>query len=225
MPPDEPKPQGNQAPPGQGNGDEPKFVTEEQLNRAISARLGDFSKKIEKSLEGAIGGLTAKLDEITKPSAPGTAPAAGGDGHKAIEESPIVKGLQKQLGDMKASVEKAQAERDSEKQKTRDQSLRTKVQDALTTGGLDPKCVRFEEEGDELVFRDGATDVDFGTGLKTWLKSDEAKIYMPPRGTKGSGDQRDGRQSSNGHQPAPLTAGRALLGMALGTVAGGNTNE
>ena len=231
---DENKPQGNQAPPGQGNGDEPKFVTEEQLNRAISARLGDFGKKIEKSLEGAIGGLAAKLDEITKRE-----PSGGGDGTKSIEESPIVKGLQKQLADTKALAEATKAERDAEKQKTREQMLRTKVQDALTTGGLDPKFVRqavgylvdaekrvrFEEESDELVFRDGTTDVDFGTGLKTWLKSDEAKIYMPPRGTKGSGDQRDGTRSSNGNQPAPVTAGRALLGMALGTVAGGNPNE
>jgi hypothetical protein len=236
----EDKPQGNQAPPGQGDGGEPKFVTEEQLNRAISARLGDFQKKFEKTIEGAIGGLGAKLDEITKrePSG-GTPPPGGGDGSKSIEDSPIVRGLQKQLADTKALAEATKAERDAEKQKTREQSLRTKVQDALTTGGIDPKFVRhavgylvdaekrvrFEEESDELVFRDGTTDVDFGTGLKTWLKSDEAKIYMTPRGTKGSGDTRDGRQSSNGQQPAPMTAGRALLGMALGTVAGGNTNE
>ena len=57
-------PQGSQTPSGQGKVDEPKYVTEEQLNRAISARFGDFSKKIEKSLETAIGGFGAKLDEL-----------------------------------------------------------------------------------------------------------------------------------------------------------------
>lgn len=240
MPPDEPKPQGNQAPPGQGNGDEPKFVTEEQLNRAISARLGDFGKKIEKSIETAVSGIGAKLDEIAKREPSGGTPPPGGEGQKSIEESPIVKGLQKQLGEMQKNLDTAKADRDAEKQKTRDQSLRQRLQDTLTKGGLDPKFVRHavgnlvdteklvrfaDDESDDLVFRDGTTDVDLGTGIKTWLKSDDAKIYLPPRGTKGSGDQRDGKGSGNGLQPQPMTAGKALLGMALGTVAGGNANE
>lgn len=241
MPPENDKPQGNQAPPGQGDGGEPKFVTEEQLNRAISARFGDFQKKIEKSLgESFATSLSAKLDELKASLTPNSGgdsrdPPKGGD----LENHPLVKGLQKQIADQKTATEQMKAERDAEKALSRDQVLRSQLTDKLTKGGVDPryvrkavgdlvdveKRVRFGDDGDELVFKDATGDVDLETGLKGWLKSDDAKIYMPPRGTKGSGDQRDGRPSSNGQQPAAMTAGRALLGMALGTVAGANTNE
>lgn len=233
MPPDQP--QGTPAPPGQGESDAPKYVTEEQLNRAITSRFNEFHKKIEKGLETALGGVTAKLEELTKQPPPGMPPGQGsGDGARTIEDHPIVKGLQKQLGDLTKNLETAKAERDAEKQTTREIALRQKVGEALTAGGVDPKFVkqavgylvdaekrvRFAEDSDELVFRDGTTDFDFGTGVKTWLKGDEAKIYMPARGTQGSGDRGHGKQTPNGPQQPP-SVGRALLGMASQVVATG----
>jgi hypothetical protein len=232
-PPDEKTPQGTPAQSGQGEGGEPKYVTEEQLNRAISARLGDFGKKIEKSISESLATtLTAKLDELKASiTAPGTGdgtskdPPKGGD----VENSPLVKGLQKQLDDQKAAVLAMKNERDAEKARSRDQVLRTKLSEDLTRGGIDPtrvrqavgilvdveKRVRFaDDEGDELVFKDTTGDVDLATGLKGWLKSDDAKIFLPPRGTQGSGDRSQGKATQNGQQQPSV--GATLLGMALG---------
>lgn len=233
MPPDQP--QGTPSQTEQGKGDDaPKYVTEEQLNRAISARLGDFQKKIEKSIsESFATTLGAKLDEfkasIVAPTGSGDPkdPPKGGD----VENSPLVKGLQKQLAAQEASVAAMKAERDAEKARARDQVLRTKLAEDLTKGGLDPryvknavghlvdveKRVRFvDDESEDVVFKDSTGDVDLGTGLKSWVKSDDAKIYLPPRGTQGAGDRSAGRAPPPGQQPS--TAGRTLLGMALGQV-------
>lgn len=234
MPPDE-KPQGTPDQPGQGAGDPPKYVTEEQLNRAISARLGDFGKKIEKSISESLATtLTAKFDELKSSFAPsGTGGGDSKDPAKAgdIENHPLVKGLQKQVNDQKIATERMQQERDAEKARARDQVLRTKLADDLTKGGIDPtrvrhavgilvdveKRVRFaDDEGDELVFKDTTGDVDLATGLKGWLKGEDAKIFLPPRGTQGAGDRSQGRPPQNGQQPPSV--GGALLGMARGVM-------
>lgn len=236
MPPETP-PQGNQTPSGQGEGDNaPKYVTEEQLNRAITARLGDFGKKIEKSIEAAVGGFTSKIDELKS----ALTPAGGGEGGSKdppkggdFENSPLVKGLQKQLADQQKATEQLKAERDAEKAKARDQLLRTKLADDLTKGGVDPryvknavghlvdveKRVRFaDDEGDDIVFKDATGDVDLATGLKGWIKGDDAKIYLPPRGTQGAGDRPGGKAPPPGQQPP--SAGKALLGMAMNVMQG-----
>ncbi len=239
-PPDEKTPQGTPTQPGQGEGgDAPKYVTEEQLNRAISARLADYGKKVEKSIEAAVGGIGAKLDELKSslPSLGGGGtdskdPPRGGD----IENHPLVKGLQKQIADQKAATEQLKAERDAEKAAARDGKLRQKLTDALTKGGVDPRYVRkavgdlvdvekrvrfSDDEGDDLVFRDATGDLDLETGLKGWFKSDDAKIYLPPRGTQGSGDRAGTRASQGGQTPS---IGGALLGMAARAL-GGDANQ
>lgn len=244
-PPDEKQPQGTQSQTAQGDGDPPKYVTEEQLNRAISARFGDFQKKIEKSLGETLGtALSAKLEEFK--STLGQAQQQqqggqnGGDPKVDVENHPLVKGLLKRLDEQSKATEQIRAERDAEKAKARDTSLRTKLADELTKGGLDPRNVRLAvgvlvdaekrvrfaaDDTEDLVFKDASGDVDLGTGLKGWLKSDDAKIFMPPRGTQGSGDRRDGvRQPLNG-QGQQVSAGRALLGLAMGAVQGGGQRE
>jgi hypothetical protein len=239
MPPENP-PQGTPTQSGQGEGDAPKYVTEEQLNRAISARLGDFGKKIEKTISESLATtLTAKLDELkTSLSAPGAGEGGSKETPKGvdIENHPLVKGLQKQIADQKSATERLQQERDAEKASARDQKLRSALSDSLTKGGIDPtrvrhavgilvdveKRVRFaDDDGDELVFKDSTGDVDLTTGLKGWLKSEDAKIFLPPRGTLGAGDRSQGKTTQNG-QAAP-TVGAALLGMARG-VMGENPN-
>lgn len=222
------EPQGSQSPSGQGK-DEPKYVTEEQLNRAITARLSDLQKKFDKTVEAAIGGLGVKLDQLTEGLK--TTPSGGTDTKDTpkgvdLESHPFVKGLQKQLEEQKRSTEKILAERDAEKASARDQKLRSKLSENLTKGGLDPrhvgkavgllidveKRVRFsDDDGDEVVFKDATGDLDLDTGLKGWLKGDDAKIFLPPRGSQGSGDRGQGRPPAQGQQAPSL--GAALLNM------------
>lgn len=226
-------PQGTPAQPGQGDaGDAPEYITAEQLNRAISARFGEFQKKIEKSFEGITSGITTTVVGQVKELLASTqaTPAPTGDPKGAngidIENSPVVKGLQRQLAEHKAATEKLTAERDAEKASARDQKLRSTIGEHLTKSGFDPKHikaaignlidvekrVRFADDSDDIVFRDEAGDVDISTGLKGWSKSDDAKIYLPPRGTQGAGDRSTGRTFPNGQ--TATSAGAALLDMA-----------
>ena len=131
--------------------------------------------------------------------------------------------MKKQLEQITASNEQLKAERDAEKKSARDGKLRNTLTEKLTRSGIDPKYVghavgilvdvqrrvRFaDDEGDDIVFG----DLDLDTGLKDWVRSDDAKIYLPPRGTHGSGDPRNGkRPPPQGAQPQPGDIGRALL--------------
>lgn len=188
--------QGNGAPEASQGGDAPKYVTEEQLNRAISARLSDFSKKSEKALAEAFGGFEKKLSEML----PKTPDEKGDKGtpttqSQSIEEHPQFKGLQKQLADLQKKAEESEKAAQAERAKARDTSLRQRLSEELAKGGIKDatrikhairflvdgeRAVQWDEAGESIVFKSEDGVVDFGTGLKAWLKSDDAKLYLPP---------------------------------------------
>lgn len=238
---DQQQPQGTQTQSAQGAGDTPNYVTKDELNelmnRAMTSRFADFQKKLVKEVETSLAPIATKLEEIGKQQSapPQTSTTTEG---KAIEEHPLVKGLQKQLGEAMKAVESLRDERDTEKRNARSTRLRQSVTEALTKGGVaakhlenavgwlldSKKRVRFtDDESESLTFREDAGEVDFATGLKGWLKSDEAKIYLAATGTQGSGDRGGTKGPANGQQP--MTAGRALLGMAMNAINGGAQQE
>lgn len=237
MPPDE-KPQGDQSQSGKGEGDQPQSVTIEQVNEIVNKAISARNKQVEAKIEKSFSDFSSKLDEkfaTLTPSQP-----AGESSTKVtdIESHPFVKGLMKQMADQKTATEQLKTERDSEKARSREQALRSALGDALTKGGIDPsrvkhavgilvdveKRVRFsDDEGDDLVFKDTSGDVDLATGLKGWLKGDDAKIFLPPRGTQGAGDRGQGKPANGQQQPAGSIGG-ALLGMAREAI-GGNSQQ
>ena len=57
--------------------------------------------------------------------------------------------------------------------------------------------VRWADDGESLLFRTETHDeLELGAGLREWLKTEDAKLYLPPRGAAGSGDR-------PGAQPPP----------------------
>lgn len=191
------------------------------LPTSIAAALKD---SLPAALESIVAPLKEQLSQQSGESKSDTKdPAKHGD----IESHPLVKGLQKTLADQKAITDRMQAERDAEKAKVRDTGMRQRLADELTKIGIDPryvraaagnlldveKRVRFDDDNDDvLVFKDATGDVDLATGLKGWIKSEDAKIYLPPRGTQGAGDRSGGRSTQTGQTVPSL--GAALLGMA-----------
>lgn len=225
------KPQGNGAPEApQGEASGPNYVTKEEfnelINRAMTARFSAVEKRIAQQMAEALSGLGPKLDELLQAKLP-QAPQAPAERH--LDESPLVKGLQKQLAELQEQNRKSQAERDAERQRARDVALRQKLTEELAKHGVDARYARqaigylvdaekrvrwTDDESDALIFRDAdGSELDLPTGLRTWVKTDEAKIYQPPRGAQGSGD-RGGTTA-----PKPLASkypttnqiGRALL--------------
>lgn len=219
--------QGNVPPEGtQGDGNTPKYVTAEELNRAITARFSDHQKKLEKHLDGFSTSLMGKLEDLIKTAPPSSATA---EPTKSAAESPEFKGLMKQMAELEKVNQRIQLERDAERTKSRDAALRQNLSDALIKHGVDAtrvkhavgilvdseKRVRFEDDGETLVFKDtDNTDVDLLTGVKSWVKSDDGKFFLPPRGVNGSGDRGAGKApmaAPKGNQVSPETLGQMLL--------------
>ena len=190
-------------------GDEqPSYVTNEQLNRAITSKL--------KAFESAI---TGRLEEIISR----VAPAQDSNPKPADEVTKRISNLEKQLEASKKEAEAAKA-------KNLDTTLRTRVSEELSKIGVaSPKhaialLVDAEKRiawGDDerLVWRgDDGTESDLGSGLKAWAKSSDARLLLSPRGTAGSGD-RGAPASLNGKTkttPSKADVGRALLSMMSG---------
>ena len=85
--------------------------------------------------------------------------------------------------------------------------LRRTLAEELQTNGADPvrvpiavghlidssRRVKFETDDEDdapPIFRlDEQQSVDLKTGIKTWIKTDEGKFFLPPSGANGSGSR------------------------------------
>jgi hypothetical protein len=216
--------QGTGAPNAPQGSDDPKYVTEEQLNRAISARLSDFGKKTEKSLTDAFSNFEKKLTDMITPK-PGEqqTPAADKGSALNVQDHPEFKGLQKQLAELKLRTDVAEQSAKAEREKARDTTLRQKLGESLASIGIKDatrakhairflvdgeRAVRWDENGESIIFNDGKDLVDLETGLKGWAKTEDAKLYLPaPDGGATGGN--------NGTRPAPTRAPIGSNGMSL----------
>jgi len=235
------KPQGTPSQTEQGK-DEPKFVTEEQLNRAISARLGDFGKKIEKQFETFGGSLTtslaAKLDELVTGKLEALAPPEKSAPAKpqSWTDSPEYKAMQRRLEASEKQIEQERQEKAAAAAKSQAQSLRTKLSESLAAGGISGKSlqfalgvlldsekrVRFDEDERPLFKTDDGDELPLADGLKVWLKSDDAKVFLPPRGTTGSGHRPVATTPTNGTTGVPAgQLGQRLAKALFGPSAAG----
>jgi len=212
--------QGNPEPKtGDGNGDAKLFTDEqgqalnELINRAFTARSKASEAKIEKALADLTTGFTGKLEEFSKqfdalkPKEPDK-PKDKKDAIPPVTEAPEFQELQKQLAKLTKQNEDSARKAAESEARRRDTLLRQKAHDALVSAGVDPKRarqalgllvdadkrIRFADaDSEDIVFVNGDDTVDLAAGLKAWAKSDDAQIFLPPRGTSGSGDRGGGR--------------------------------
>ena len=233
-------------PQGQQGSSAPGALTEEKVqamitetfNSGFTARMKTAQRAIADDVAKALGPISSKLEEM------GTAIAGlqGGknskkpkDGEDPNEGTPEYRGLQKQLADQKSAFDKLQNELAAEKSRAADATMRTQVIDDLVKHGVDAsrakRAMQILVDGDKRVKRDedGATvfvdsdgqPIDLTTGLKAWVKTEDAKIFLPPTGVRGSGGQPgSGPNAGNTKgQPQELTA--TDLGLAIARDFGG----
>lgn len=143
--------------------DKPKYVTEEQLNRAITARLENFGKKQSKEITEAlsahseaigkvVGEQIGKAVEGFKAASPDDKGKSGKDKDKTgggVDEDPRYRELQTKLADsdkrqadLEAKYQKSEAEKKAAHQKSRDDRLRQKTFEELQKQGLDATRAR-----------------------------------------------------------------------------------
>ncbi len=201
-----PDPTQGSAAPGaaQGEGDAPKALTHDEANRIFTARARDQEKKFEKWLGDFAAAQEKRYAEFAEKlnTAPAAPTATGGEQKQlAPHETPEWRGMQKQLAELKAQTEAANARAAAEAAKARDVALRQRLAEELQKHGVDAKrvkhaigylvdaerAVKFDGETDDIVFGNDA--IDLASGVKSWVSSDEGKFYLPPSGASGSGDR------------------------------------
>ena len=196
------------------------------VNSALTGRLKTFEKQLGEKIEGTLGSILDKKLEAFKPPPPDEGGGTGGGSKN--KDNVALSTFQKQLEAQKSELEMIRAERDTERKKNRDVSLRTKSAEGLNKIGItDPFMAKValahlreegriqleSDESDNLVWNDDSGPVSFEVGLRAWAKTDEAKRFLPASGAKGSGS-RPGGIGSNG-APDPAAARDEFFGNIL----------
>jgi hypothetical protein len=231
------QPQGSGTPEVSQGTDVPEYVSKtefnEQLNRAITARTKQLEAKHTQSTEA----LMAKFDEMLstrleafKPAAPASTPAA--DAPPSPTDSPEFKAMAARLAKMDEQWKTESEKRKSLEAKERDTTMRSRITEYAAEHKVDAKRakvlvghlvdsekrVSWSEDGESLVYRtDDGDTVDYKSGLLSFFKSEDGKLFIPPTGASGSGDRGGGKSGASGAaglQPGQL--GRAILGIATG---------
>ena len=186
-------------------------VTANVVNNAIGARDKRLEKQFAGLLDGVTSSLTKKLEEFGTrvPVADPDPNDPGGKGGKNKDRSNdvVIATMQKQLADAQTKIESAERSRAQERGRRRMGDLRRTLSEELIANGTDParapiavgllidssRRVKFEAEDDDEappIFRlDDTQSVDLKTGIKTWIKTDEGKFFLPPSGANGSGSR------------------------------------
>jgi hypothetical protein len=103
-------------------------------------------------------------------------------------------------------MEAMEAEKQQLIAKDRDANLRKSLAAELTKAGVDPRFMKaaiatlidsdklvnytsseYEDNKDKIVFRAQDGEEELPRGLNNWVKSDEGKNFVAPKGAKGSG--------------------------------------
>lgn len=228
------KPQGNE-------GGEPQYATLDQITDAtsemINKALTNRNKQVEAKVEKAIAELQKSFEEkltalleankkAPEPTVDDKKSKESANAAPKVEENPVVKELQAKLATVQKQLETTEREKRAERDRARDKDLRQKLSDELVKSGVDPtrvrhavglladadKRVRYVDDTDEVVFLDeDGEPLDLKSGVKNWAKTEDAKIYMPARGTTGSGDRSSTKQKSQSGTNPLDALGSALV--------------
>jgi hypothetical protein len=178
-----------------GGAEAPKNVTIEDVKALLKRR----DEALVTKFDTRIGELKTLLAQNSAEAETG----ASGD------DTPAIRALKRKLEETNARVKAAEDARAAEAAKTADIRLRKELAEALIANDVDPKIAthvgmllidgekRVHFDGDEIVFRDdNRGEVTLATGLKSWLKGEDAQRFLVPLGTAGSGDTRSGKSAS-----------------------------
>jgi len=234
----------NTTDPGGGGGGGASVFSEDQINvikslvagtvnATIAARDKMSDKKREQDAAKLREDFSAMLTEqlkALKPADPDDGGAGGGKGGGKGKESVELQTLRSQLSEL-ANKAKQQEERTAAAEaRLRSETLRRTTADLLAAAGVEGSRFKgayalLQQEGrikhrdddsGEMVFVDDTgAEVDLQVGLSQWVKTDDAKMYLPPTGATGSGSRPATRQA--GGPPAKPTKEQAfgLLGESL----------
>jgi len=172
------------------------------VNSSIRARDVQADKKRAEDREAIKSDFAKMLDEKLAAFTPAT---DDGKGSKRDRKEDVeFATLKRQFAEMQARAEESDRRAAAERAKNRDITLRKAAEEVLESAGITGTRFKaayalLQQEGriryaaddtDDIVFTESTgTEVDHRTGLSGWAKSEEAKLFIPPSGTQGSGSR------------------------------------
>ena len=189
----------------------------------------DLTKTIQESLVPSLEEKIAAL-KPKEPDEKGTPPKA-----VPVTDTPEYRGLQKQVQELQEQRRKdAEAAAKAEAQ-SRDTRLRQHVSEALSTAGItDPtlarialghlvdatKRVKFDDVGENVLYTDSKLgELPLVDGISEFMKTDEAKVFIPAKKSGGTGDPIVIRKP--GGRTSAEDMSRAEIGAALAELTSG----
>jgi len=186
-----------------------KAIVAGVVNQTIAARDKMSDKKRGEDAKAAETRFATLLDEKLAAFKPTETPddGVGGKSGKGGKESVELATLRRSIQETKDALEASNRKASEAQAKMRSSALRQTTAEQLAALGIDG--ARFkgafavlqqegrirmrDDESDEMVFVDDTgAEVELAAGLAGWAKSDDAKIYLPPSGVRGSGSTKPG---------------------------------
>lgn len=180
---------------------------EKKFGKTIDGKFSEFGSTIGQTLEEKLSGLKPKAD----PAPPQSGQSANGAQPQfKLEEHPEFLNMRKAAEAQAKELERLQKRQAEEQKKAAEATARErKLKLNSTVEGILSKAVApgrasharaflthpennrityEDDDGDNLVFiNDEGDKIPLEKGLKTWLKSEDAKHYLPPQNPGGSG--------------------------------------
>lgn len=205
---------------GQDEGDaSEKTVTIEQVNQIVNAAITARNRSFEEKISNQF----AELKNLIAPQ------------QNQEEPTSRVGKVDAKTQMLETQIKQMQTER----ARRRDSELRSAVKDQLLAAGVAPGAVKAlvalhvdaeksvgyaSDDSDEIVVKTQDSVYSLQEGLGNWLKSDDAKIYLAPKGATGSGDRSyfkaNNNNQSSGKPPSRQSVGNMLAGALMGLPSG-----
>lgn len=174
---------------GEGeNSDSPQYVTKEELNIALNG----FRKSNKKDFESFESKLLSAIS--------GRSNTSSQEDHVSDSDNPeraTIKSLQAQLKEQNNKMKQLLDKDAAREQEARNMKLQNTVRDALSAHGITDKAfkVAYNNLKEDISYdEDGfvqmkLNDVHYPLkdALSQWVKTEDAKFFLPAKGTKGSG--------------------------------------
>jgi len=174
------------------------------VNSAIATRDKMADKKREQDRETLKTDFAKLLEEKLGAPGPNGEPPDGKPRKGGKDDDREVTTLKRLVEDLKKGIEESNQAAARERSKNRETDMRNAVAEALEPMGI--TGIRFKaayallqqsgrikyaaDDSDDINFVDETgAELDYRAGLPNWGKTDEAKIFLPPTGTQGSGSK------------------------------------
>lgn len=168
------------------------------VNSMFTARLKTFEAQLQTKLAESFG---KTLDEKLASFKPAKVEEEVIDPKTGKGKDVAIATMQKTISDMQTRLNEEGEQRKAAEQRIRARDLESTVKTELAAHKIEGTRAnaayafirdRIVDDADtqSILWREGAGDpIDLKTGLKGWIKGEEAQIFLPPTGARGTGSR------------------------------------